>query len=105
MDKSDVINLLRIAETTDDTGNKQSSIASNRQVFCRINSVGMKEIYAAQAVGHNPELRATIAESADYEDETYAIYNGNVYKVLRTYQSGLAIELTLERTRDFEWVI
>lgn len=105
MDSSDVINLLRVEEETDESGTQHSVIASHRPVFCWINSVGMKESYAAQAVGHNPELRVTIAESADYEGETYVAYNWNVYKVLRTYQSGLSVELTLERTRDLEGMI
>lgn len=105
MDNSDVINLLRVEEETDESGTQHSAIFSTRTVLCRINSVGMKESYAAQAIGHNPELRVTIAEATDYEGETYVAYNWNVYKVLRTYQSGISVELTLERTRDLEGMI
>lgn len=105
MDSSDVINLLRVEQETDESGTQHSIIASTRPVYCRISSVSIKESYAAQAIGHNPELRAILAEAADYEGETYAVYNWNVYKVLRTYQNGLAVELTLERTRDLEGMI
>lgn len=102
MDKSDVIQLLRVEHPTDDSGTELSKIVDVREVYCQVNSVGIKESYAALAIGHNPELRVTIAEAADYEGEDYVFYNGNIFKVLRTYQSNLAIELTLERTRDFE---
>lgn len=105
MDKSDVISLLDVRHDTDDSGTEKSTIAAIRQVYCQINSVGIKESYAAQAIGHNPELKVTIAESADYFGETYVSYSGSVYKVLRTYQAGLAVELTLERTRDLEGLV
>lgn len=105
MDNSDVINLLTVDYITDESGTPVTTVAKNRAVFCSVSSVGMKETYAALAVGHNPEIRVTITESADYEGENFALYHGRRYKVLRTYQSGLAIELTLEQTTDLAGVI
>lgn len=105
MDRSDVLNLLTVAHTTNESGTQVTTITRARPVFCSLSSVSMKESYTAQSIGHNPELRASIAESADYTGEVYAFYNDAVYKVLRTYQSGLSVELTLERTRDLEGLI
>lgn len=105
MDKSDVITLLRVENVLDDSGTEHSAIVSDRAVYCQVKSVSMKESYTAQAIGHNPELKVTIAEAYDYEGESFVAYNGNVYKVLRTYQAELAVELTLERTRDLEGMI
>jgi len=105
MDMSDVIVLLVTGTTTDNSGTQRVTITQRRSVFCRIGSVGMKESYQALAIGHNPELKVKIAEFSDYNGEVFALYSGVVYKVLRTYRTGVSIELTLERTSDLEDVI
>ena len=68
-----------------------------RKVFAEVRSVGMSESYEARALGLMPELRFTLELAEDYKDERQLIYNGNRYKVLRTYMAGDGIELTCER--------
>lgn len=68
-----------------------------REVFCRVRSIGMKEFYAANSTDFHPELKLILADYLDYNDETLADYNGQRYRILRTYRTGQELELTLER--------
>ncbi len=71
--------------------------AVRREVFCGFRSIGMKEFYAASTTDFRPELRLVLADYLDYDDETLVEYNGQLYRVLRTYRTGQELELTLER--------
>lgn len=64
-------------------------------VFCAVRSAGMRETYAAAAVGVKPELVAAMADAWDYAGQPFARYDGRLYKVYRTYQTGTGLELTL----------
>jgi hypothetical protein len=68
-----------------------------REVFCGVQSIGMKEFYSANGTDFRPELRLVLADYLDYEEETLVDFNGRRYRVLRTYRSGQELELTLER--------
>lgn len=68
-----------------------------REVFCGFRSIGMKEFYAASTTDFRPELRLVLADYLDYDDETMVEYNGQLYRILRTYRVGQELELTLER--------
>ena len=72
-------------------------IEVHREVFCGVRSIGMKEFYAASTTDFRPELKLVLADYLDYDDETVVVYNGQRYRVLRTYRTGQALELTLER--------
>lgn len=68
-----------------------------REVFCGVRSIGMKEFYAASTTDFHPELKLVLADYLDYNGETLADYNGQRYRILRTYRTGQELELTLER--------
>ena len=68
-----------------------------REVLCGFRSVGMKEFYSASGTDYHPELKLVLADYLDYDDETLADFNGQRYRILRTYRTGRELELTLER--------
>lgn len=68
-----------------------------REVLCGFYSIGMREFYAASTTDFHPELKLILADYLDYNDETLVDYNGQRYRVLKTYRNGQQLELTLER--------
>lgn len=68
-----------------------------REVFCGFRSIGMREFYAASTTDFHPEAKLVLADYLDYEGETLADYNGQRYRIIRTYRTGQELELTLER--------
>lgn len=105
MDNSAELRLLNVTYEGDRSGTQHPKIDDDRMVFCRLRSVGIKEAYTAMQIGRNPEIMADIPDSADYHGENFAVVDGEVFKVLRTYQHGLKVEMTLERTRDLEGMV
>lgn len=97
---NDVITLIKKESTTNDYGAAVEAVKSQRNVFCNLASISMKESYEALAVGKHPEIKAVIADSLDYEDERYAKIGEVEYTITRTYKKGIEIELTLERVND-----
>lgn len=67
-----------------------------REVFCGFRSIGMREFYAASTTDFHPELKLVLADYLDYNGETLADYNGQRYRIIRTYRTGQELELTLE---------
>lgn len=57
-----------------------------REVFAEEKSVGMKEFYQAQSLGFKAEIKFELADYLDYEGEKELVYEGKVYKILRTYK-------------------
>lgn len=105
MDRSAVIRLANIIHTTDASGTQHEAVADCVRRVCTVKSIGMKEAYTAMSVGRSPTITATLAEAAEYGGQQYATVDGGRYKIIRTYQAGSGIELTLERTRDLEGLI
>lgn len=70
---------------------------TTRDVLCSIRSVGQREFYEAFATDYRPELKIVLADYLDYQDEQLLTYNGQRYRVLRTYRTGQELELTVER--------
>jgi hypothetical protein len=68
-----------------------------REVFCGFRSIGLKEFYSANSTDFHPELKLVLADYLDYNGENLADYNGQRYRILRTYRQGQELELTLER--------
>lgn len=68
-----------------------------RDVFCAVHSIGMKEFYQANATDFHPEVKFILADYLDYAGETMAIYDGQLYRIVRTYRNGIALELTAEK--------
>lgn len=68
-----------------------------RDVFCAVRSIGMKEFYQANATDFHPEIKFVLADYLDYNGETLAIHDGQLYRILRTYRTGTELELTAEK--------
>lgn len=73
-----------------------------REVLCGFRSIGMKEFYAANGTDFHPEAKLVLADYLDYNGETLADYNGQRYRIIRTYRTGQELELTLERAPQEE---
>lgn len=65
------------------------------EVFCDIRSVGMRETYAAAAVGVKPELQVRLADYLDYTGQPFARVDGKLFKVYRTYRDDTELDITL----------
>ncbi len=70
---------------------------SEREVFCRMASIGQREYYEAQAVDVYPECKFILADYLDYDNERLCEYDGQRYRVLRTYRTGLELEIVVAR--------
>ena len=70
---------------------------STRNVFCRVGSIGMREFYAAYSTDYHPEVKFILPDYLEYQNETLADFNGQRYRILRTYRTGQELELTAER--------
>ena len=68
-----------------------------REVFCGFRSIGMREFYAASTTDFHPEAKLVLADYLEYDGETLVDYNGQRYRIIRTYRTGQELELTLER--------
>lgn len=68
-----------------------------REVFCSVRSIGMREFYQANATDFHPEIKFVLADYLDYQGETKAIHDGQLYRILRTYRTGIELELTAEK--------
>lgn len=70
---------------------------TRREVYCRLASIGQTEFYQAQATDLRPELKFVLADHLDYEGEYLCIYNGDWYRVIRTYRAGWSLEIVVQR--------
>ena len=75
-----------------------------RDVFARLDNIGMREFYAANAADFHPEAKFILADYLEYDGEKLLEHNGEYFRVLRTYRDGQELELTVERAPadDFE---
>ena len=65
------------------------------EVFAELRSIGQSEFYQAQATGYKPELKFVLADYLDYNGETLIEYTGTLYRVLRTFRAGQALEIVV----------
>ena len=71
---------------------------TSREVFCEVQSVGMREAYEAMSHGHHPEWTLVLSDYDEYRNERVCLFEGVRYRIMRTYvRSDFRIELTLER--------
>lgn len=92
----EILTLIKTTQTPDEYGDIVA-VETPREVFARISSIGQKEFYQAQAVGLQPELKFILSDYLDYEGETLVEHDGQRYRVLRTYRTGLELELVVYR--------
>lgn len=93
---NEVLTLITVVNGVDEYGDPTTTETS-RTVFCGLSSIGQKEFYQAHAVGLQPELKFILADYLDYSGETLVEYDGQRYRVLRTYRDGLELELVVYR--------
>lgn len=92
----EVLTLIKTIQNVDEYGDP-ATVETRREVFARISSIGQKEFYQAQAVGLQPELKFVLSDYLDYEGEALVEHDGQRYRVLRTYRTGLELELVVYR--------
>lgn len=75
---------------------------STSTVYVKPRSVHANEFYNASTTGLKPEVVLVISTPADYHGEELVEYKGIKYEVIRVYQDGMRIELTLQRRMEHE---
>lgn len=99
---NDVLTFIQRTQSTDEYGDPVIQ-ETTRDVFCREASVGQSEFYQAHATGLKPEIKLILADYLDYNGEQLLRYTPRgqaepqLYRVLRTYRTGLELELTCYR--------
>ena len=91
---NEVISLIKQTDGVDAYGDSVITETA-REVFAKLGSIGQKEFYQAHAVGLKPELKFVLTDYLDYEGESLVQYEGQRYRVLRTYRKGQELELTV----------
>ena len=93
---TEVLTLIKRTPGLDDNGDPVVT-ETTRDVFCGLRSIGQQEFYQANAHDFHPELKFILADYMDYNGETMVEHCGQRYRVMRTYRTGLELELTVER--------
>lgn len=93
---NDVITLIKQTQGVDDYGDPIIT-EDTRDVFAKTGSIGEKEFYQAHAVGLQPEIKFVLSDYLDYDGERFVQYEGQRYRVLRTYRKGQELEITVYR--------
>lgn len=96
----DIIKLVTITYATDVNGN-QIETRTERQVFCKVNSVGRTEYYEAAQNDLHPSYVFTLANYKDYNGEREIKYKDwtnteKIFTVTRTYRTGDRLDITAE---------
>lgn len=96
MDRSGVLTLIKETHTKNAYGVTETA-TTERDVFCKVDSVTRAEFFEGGRNGLNPELVFTMF-FGDYEDERTCRYNGKSYGIYRTFLGkNDTIELYAER--------
>lgn len=72
------------------------SDSGRRDVFAELRSISQTEHYQAAAVDYHPEYKFVI-DYLDYQAETLVEHEGTLYRVVRTFRAGQALEIVVER--------
>ena len=91
---NELIYLATKQSTTNEVGDQIETLVKQMR-FAKLMSIGQAEFYQAQAQGLKPELKFKLADYLDYENQEIVIYNGFIYKVLRTFRTGNEIEIVV----------
>ena len=93
---SDVINLVSIAEGTDEDGFPADVEVTGGDIFASKLPVKSSEFYQASQAGYL--IAATFKlRSIDYQGEESLIFEEEPYHIVRTYKKGEFIELSCEK--------
>lgn len=95
---NDVLTLIKETYSVNEYGDTIAK-RNEREVFCQVRSVGMREKYQAQAIGLLPELTFVLADYYEYNEEQYVRYEDKLYRIIRTYIKDTH-EIELVVTKD-----
>lgn len=99
------ITLIKEADGRNEYGDLVKVLTS-RTVYAGEYSVGMSEVYQGMAVGYKPEVKFRLENWLDYQGEERVQYvpfgttEPVTLRVLRTYNTGDALELTCYRDNE-----
>ena len=82
-----VIKLIKLETTADELG-YPTTTETSRETFCRVESVTRSEYFNAGKAGIVPEHVFSI-NAAEYEGESGVEYNGERFRIYRTYRNNL----------------
>lgn len=69
-------------------------------VFAEIRSVSRREFYEAKSADIDPELVFVLTDYADYDGQKVFLYNGERWRVIRTYTNDQTLEITAGRATN-----
>lgn len=88
--------LTLVSESPTAHGIFETPTETERTVFCVVRSVSYQEFYRALEQALHPVYVFILADYAEYQGEKICKFNGVRYRIIRTYQTGGSIELTVE---------
>lgn len=82
----DALELGNLEVVVNNNGVEENNLIT-REVFCNEKSVSTNEYYQSSQNGN--EIKVVLeVKQIDYEKEQYVIYEGETYKVVRTYRTN-----------------
>lgn len=97
MTRDDVCEL--VAESPETHGVFENRTETHRPVFCQILSIGRYDYWRAKDNNMDLDLVFRLSHAIDYQGERWIIFNGDRYKIDRTYVTDDGgIELTATKT-------
>lgn len=99
--ESSCILISKRIETDDNGVTKEVGEPIEREVYCLVGSIYMKEFYSAYQAGIKPQYRLKV-NIEDYNDELIVKFEGVIYNIYRTYPTGDEIELYI-RSDVSQW--
>ena len=91
---NDIAYLCTAEIVKDEVGN-EDEVLTKKQVFANAKSVGYREFYAAATADIKPDMILELSDYLDYSQEKTVEFKGQLYDVIRAYQKGMRMELTL----------
>lgn len=98
MVRADVIEL--VGENPEAHGIFDTPEETKQKTFCTVRSVGMREFYEAKSAGLEPDIVFSLTDASDYGGEKIVLWNGDRYRVVRTWLQGDGIDLTCEKATN-----
>lgn len=89
-----------ISENPSSHGVFDTITETKRSVFAEVRSVGYREFYEAKNAGINPEIIFVLSDWNEYDGEKVIEWDNRRYRVVRTYVTGMTIEITVEEATN-----
>lgn len=82
--ENEVIGLVSRTFTVNSIGDSIAT-ETTRQVFAKVQSIGFKRKMEAMTAGLKLELKFTLADNLEYQDEEVLVYNNVRYNIVSVY--------------------